>query len=79
MNRLKPCPFCGADEGNLYITSAKQNNDDTVGIFCNICKSITFLEINDEEGINGKTTQRAISHWNRRIDDNYSGKVEDEG
>ena len=63
---LKPCPFCGCGEGNLYIVAVGQYGYDTVGIFCNGCKQLVTLEENECEGNNGQTRKKAIDAWNRR-------------
>ena len=68
MESLKPCPFCGATEGNLYITSLEGRSDETVAIFCNSCKTLVFIEDNDNEGDNIFTRQKAVQAWNRRVD-----------
>ena len=66
---LKPCPFCGAGTGNLYIVSVNGYLDDTVGIFCNSCKQTITLEANDQEGFTDVCKARAIEAWNRRSDE----------
>ncbi len=66
VRKLKPCPFCGCGLGDLYIIAQNGRMDETVGIFCNGCKQTTILEVNEEEGFNEKTVQRAVEAWNRR-------------
>ena len=66
---LKPCPFCGCGEGNLYIVTVEQHGFDTVGIFCNGCKQTVTLEENEWEGDNDQRRKKAIEAWNRRVKD----------
>lgn len=66
---LKPCPFCGCGEGNLYIVTIEQHGFDTVGIFCNGCKQTVILEENEWEGDNKPSRIKAIEAWNRRAAD----------
>lgn len=64
---LKPCPFCGCGNGNLYIVTIEQQHGfDTVGIFCNGCKQTVTLEENEWEGDNEPSRRKAIEAWNRR-------------
>ena len=63
---LKPCPFCGSE--NVYLHSKDGYADKTTVIFCNECKSVVFIEDNEEEGYDDKTIDRAIEAWNRRVD-----------
>ena len=65
MNELKPCPFCGCTA--IYVTHTHYYDDeDTVCMFCNGCKSVVMLESNEAEGINDKTRAEAIEAWNTR-------------
>ena len=64
MTELKPCPFCGAP--NPYITFERGYINDSVVVFCNICKTSVKLEENDQEGVNTAAIQKAIEAWNRR-------------
>ena len=65
MEKLKPCPFCGSEV--IYITTDYGYSNDTVAIFCNTCKTVVKLEENDEEGVNEKTTEKAVRAWNKRF------------
>ena len=62
----KPCPFCGAGTGNIYIVPVSGYLDESVGIFCNACKQTVVLEENDQEGFTDICKDRAIRAWNRR-------------
>lgn len=65
MSELKPCPFCGCTA--IYVTHTHYYDDeDTVCVFCNGCKSVVMLESNEAEGINDKTRAEAIEAWNTR-------------
>lgn len=63
---LKPCPFCGAENYELYFVTVEQNGYGTVGIFCNNCKQTVTLEVNEWEGDNEKSRRKAASAWNYR-------------
>ena len=71
-NKLKRCPFCGCDTGELYIVMLSMYYNDTLGIFCNGCKQTVILEENEEDGDSEKARRKAIDAWNRRCND---GKV----
>lgn len=71
--QLRPCPFCGSND--LYIVENMigrdapfmSADDKMVGIFCNTCKQTITLEVNEDEGRNFTTEQRAVEAWNRRV------------
>ena len=64
---LKPCPFCGAPNTQLYfVPVAAPHGFETVGIFCNVCKQTVIVEENEWEGETEETKARAIEAWNRR-------------
>ena len=66
-SKLKPCPFCGTPNTNLYFVNVDAPHGfDTVGIFCNSCKQTVILEENEWEGEDSKTREKAIEAWNRR-------------
>jgi Lar family restriction alleviation protein len=68
--KLKPCPFCGTPNTNLYFVKVDAPHGfDTVGIFCNSCKQTVILEENEWEGEDSKTREKAIEAWNRRASD----------
>ena len=64
---LRPCPFCGGD--NLYIVLQNGYLNQTVGVFCNLCKVTVFPEENDQEGDTSKARDCAERAWNRRAGD----------
>lgn len=69
-SKLKPCPFCGTPNTNLYFVKVDAPHGfDTVGIFCNSCKQTVILEENEWEGEDSRTREKAIEAWNRRAND----------
>lgn len=68
MIELKPCPFCGADNGSLYFVTQEQRGFETVGIFCNHCKQTVMLEENEWEGDTHMARRKAAEAWNRRAE-----------
>ena len=66
MDKLKPCPFCGANKYNIYLTFERGYIDDSMVVFCNACKVSVKLEENDQEGNTEETRAKAIEAWNRR-------------
>ncbi len=68
---LKPCPFCGCGEGNIYLTN---RTDGYAGnlvpiIFCNHCK--VWVEAEDDapyvhqDEIYNYLLNKVVSVWNR--------------
>jgi len=68
MSELKPCPFCGMPNTELYWVAIEQHGHETVGIFCNNCKQTVTLEENEWKGDTADTTRKAIIAWNRRAE-----------
>ena len=68
--KLKPCPFCGTPNTNLYfVTHDEPHGYETLGIFCNACKQTIILEENEWEGNDFITRAKAAEAWNRRAND----------
>ena len=63
--KLRPCPFCGSYDSSIYSVRTK---DDTLGIFCNVCKQTVTLEENEQEGDTAESLERAVRAWNERKD-----------
>lgn len=66
MTELKPCPFCGMPNTELYWVTTEQHGYDTLGIFCNNCKQTVILEENEWEDDTEETRRKAAEAWNRR-------------
>lgn len=69
MEELKPCPFCGAGAGCIYLTFEHGYLDSSMIVFCDSCKISVKLEDNDQEGDTDETRRKAIEAWNRRAHD----------
>lgn len=64
MIELKPCPFCGG-EACLYVS-------DGIRVICKDCEasSVILCDAFDMAGKPyGKSTERVIEAWNRRVTD----------
>ena len=72
MRELKPCPFCGMPNTELYwVVTDQRGYGSTLGIFCNNCKQTVTLEENEWEGDTADTKRKAIEAWNRRANNEH--------
>ena len=61
MNKLKPCPFCGSD--NVLVIKSDILNPSWY-VRCKDCKVMSTFY---------KTREKAVDHWNRRVEPNRGG------
>mgnify|MGYP003289770178 CR=1 FL=1 len=71
MNKLKPCPFCGADMMYIHFVTLKYMNPLRKAITCNRCGASMSASLEELDDTTSEVALQdyILEKWNRRTND----------